>query len=181
MSWAMQAKLILFLAGAFAAVTVAAEAPKTFKVSEFTFTRPAEWEWVETTSAMRQAQLAVPNPDGESAEVIFFYFGPDGAGGTRANVERWFGQFAEGRDQIKARTEAVTVGGHKITYVQAEGTYRSGIPGRPLTPKPNFALVGAIIEAGSGNVFVRLTGPEKLAKTAVPEFRKMIESGVNQN
>ena len=41
----------------------AAEAPGTFKVGEFTFTRPAGWEWVEATSSMRKAQLKVPGPD----------------------------------------------------------------------------------------------------------------------
>ena len=37
----------------------AADAPTTFKVSEFTFQRPAKWEWVETASPMRKAQLKV--------------------------------------------------------------------------------------------------------------------------
>src|SRR5437764_10150982 len=37
----------------------AADAPATFKVSEFTFTRPAAWEWVESASRMRKAQLRV--------------------------------------------------------------------------------------------------------------------------
>ena len=29
-----------------------AQAPATFKVSEFTFTRPEKWEWIPTTSSM---------------------------------------------------------------------------------------------------------------------------------
>src|SRR6266581_2118885 len=37
----------------------AADAPAAFKVSEFTFTRSANWEWVETASAMRKAELRV--------------------------------------------------------------------------------------------------------------------------
>ena len=32
---------------AFAFVAASAEAPATFKVSEFTFTRPTAWEWIK--------------------------------------------------------------------------------------------------------------------------------------
>src|SRR5947209_8309859 len=121
---------ILLLALAAGPAQLLAEAPATFKVSEFTFTRPAAWEWVEVTSAMRKAQLKVSEANGKgSAEVIFFHFGPGDGGGTKANVERWFGQFKEPRDQIKASSDEVTVGKHKVTYVQAEGTYLSGMPG----------------------------------------------------
>jgi hypothetical protein len=163
---------ILMTGGAFAA-----EAPSTFKVSEFTFSRPSTWSWVETTSSMRKAQLKVTDPKTkEAAEVIFFHFGPADGGGTRANVERWFSQFVEPREKINPRSEEVTVGKHKVTYVQAEGTYKSGIPGGPQTPMPDHALAGAIIEAQQGSVFVRMTGPKALVQSSLPEFKKMVES-----
>src|SRR2546425_9713906 len=88
----------------------AADAPATFKVSEFTFTRPASWEWVEVNSPMRKAQLKVTDPKTKAgADVIFFHFGKGDGGGTKANVERWFGQFKEPRDQIQAKSEEGTV------------------------------------------------------------------------
>ena len=162
-----------------AAALLAAEAPATFKVSEFTFTRPATWEWVQVTSAMRKAQLKVPEPKGKGqADVVFFHFGKGDGGGTKANVDRWFGQFKEPRDQIKARSEEVTVGKHKVTYVNAEGTYLSGMPGSAQTPMPNYALAGAIIEAAEGNIFIRMTGPQELVKDSSGDFRKMVESGL---
>src|SRR5262245_4236127 len=84
-------------------LATAADAPATFKVSEFTFKRPASWEWVETTSAMRKAQLKVNDADKKnSAEVVFFHFGPGNGGGVQPNVERWFGQFEGGREKIGA-------------------------------------------------------------------------------
>jgi len=154
-----------------------AESPATFKVSELTFTRPAAWEPLETTSQMRKAQFKVTDPASkESADVIFFYFGPGNGGGTQANVDRWFGQFKEPKDQIKPKTEEATVSGRKVTYVQAEGTYMSGMPGGPTTPRPNYALAGAIIESSQGNIFARMTGPRELVKSSLAEFRKMIES-----
>ncbi|NDB75420.1 MAG: hypothetical protein EB141_07220, partial [Verrucomicrobia bacterium] len=107
-------------------LTAAAHAagPETFKVSEFTFKRPASWEWVEVASAMRKAQLKVTAKDAkEPGEVVFFFFGPQ-SGGTKANVDRWLGQFEEGRDKINAKTEEKTVGKVKVKTSTAwtEGT-----------------------------------------------------------
>ena len=157
----------------------AADAPATFKVSEFTFMRPTNWEWVESASPMRKAELkVVDSKTKEKAEVVFYHFGPGGAGGTQANVDRWFRQFEEPRDKINARTEDVTVGKHKVTYVSAEGTYKSGMPGGPQTPMPNYALVGAIIEAEQGSVFVKMTGPKQLSGFATADFKNMIEGAL---
>jgi hypothetical protein len=152
---------------------------KTFKVGEVSFTRPEKWEWVEVASPMRKAQLKVTDEKGKmSAEVVFFQFGPGPMGGVKANVDRWLGQFAEPREKINAKTEEVTVGKTKVTYVQAEGTYKSGMPGGPQTPMPDYALAGAIVEVGEGNIFVKMTGPKVLVKSSVGEFKKMIESGL---
>ena len=152
----------------------------TFDVGGMTFTRPAGWEWVEPTSSMRKAQFKVKDAKGEAAaEVIFFQF-PGGAGTVKANVDRWLGQFQEPRDKINSNVEELTVGKTKVTYVQAEGTYSSGMPGGPKTPMKNYALVGAIISpetSRNGDIYVRLTGPKELVKSSVAEFKKMIESG----
>lgn len=164
---------------ALSAFSLRAEAPAAFKVSEFTFTRPTKWEWMETTSAMRKAQLKVVDAKSkDSADVIFFHFGQGDGGGTKANVERWFGQFKEPRDQIKAKSEEVTVGKHKVTYVEGEGTYMSGMPGGAQTPMSGYALAGAIIESAQGSVFVRMSGPKDLVKASIPEFKKMVESAL---
>jgi hypothetical protein len=164
-----------FCSAAIVTFAVAAEAPKNFKVGEFFFARPGSWEWVEVTSAMRKAQLKVPGKDGKNADVIFFYFGEGSGGGTKANVDRWLGQFEEGRDKINAKVEEQKINNRAITYVQAEGTYKSGMPGGPTTPQPNTMLLGAILESAQGNVFARMTGPSALVKTARDDFKKMIE------
>ena len=156
----------------------AADAPATFKVSEFTFQRPATWDWVETTSAMRKAQLKVTDAKTkDSAEVVFFYFGAGGGGGTKANVDRWLGQF---QDASKPKTEEVIIGKTKVTYVQTEGTYLSGLPSGAKTSMPNHALLGAIVEGEEGSVFIKLTGPKALAKSAEADFKKMIEGALKK-
>lgn len=161
------------LAGFLLIATAArAEEHTTFSVGEFAFSRPAKWEWVDVSSPMRKAQLKVTGADGKaSAEVVFFQFGPN-AGSTQANVDRWLRQF-DPRD--KDSKEETTVGKTKITYVHAEGTYKSGMPGGPTTPMADYALMGAIMESEDGNVFVKMTGPKELVKASIAEFKKMVE------
>jgi hypothetical protein len=155
-----------------------AQDSKTITIGEFNFTPPAKWESEEVTSPMRKAQLKVTDAaTKEVANVVFFQFGPGAAGGVQANVDRWLRQFSEPREQLHAVIEEATVGKTKITYVQAEGTYNSGMPGGQLTPMADYGLAGAIIESGDGDIFVRMTGPKKLVKASFADFKKMIASG----
>lgn len=155
----------------------AADAPATFKAGDLTFTRPATWQWVPSTSPMRKAELKVAGKDAsQAAEVVFFHFGAGQGGGVQANVDRWYGQFAEGKDKINARSEDKNAGGIKITYVFAEGTFLSGPPMGQKVPLKDHALVGAIVEDAGGSVFIKMTGPKELTKTAEADFRKMVES-----
>lgn len=171
-------KVLFSLCGALAFCCLAAEGPKTFPVGEFTFSSPAGWEWVPVTSSMRKAELQVQSKDKkQKAEVVFFHF-EGGGGGTQANIDRWLGQFKEPREQLKAKVEAAKVNNRPVTFVQAEGTYLSGMPGGPKTPQPDSMLLGAILESQQGNVFVRMTGPAALAKESQGDFRKMIEAAL---
>ena len=154
-----------------------AEPPATFKVGQFTFQRPMNWGWVEPSSPMRKAELKVNDANGK-AEVIFFDFGAGQGGGTQANIDRWLGQFQEPREKINAKTEEVKSGTRKVTYVQAEGTYLSGMPGGPKTPLKDHALLGAILESDQGKIFARMTGPAGVVKKAEGDFKKMIEGGL---
>ena len=154
-------------------------AAKTFKVGEFDFAVPEKWEWVESSSPMRKAQLKVTDSDKKGvAEVIFFHFGPNNGGGTQANVDRWLGQFKEPKDKINSKVDNATVNNRKVTYVQAEGTYMAGMPGGPKTEQPNAMLLGAILESGEGNVFIRMTGPAALVKSSKENFTKMVEGAL---
>jgi hypothetical protein len=171
----------LFLALIFALVAIAnlhADEHATFNVGNFTFTRPAKWEWVEVTSQFRKAQLKVVDAAANTnADVVFFVFA-GGAGTVKANVDRWHHQFVEPRTESNSKVEETTIGKTKVTYVMEEGTYNSGMPGGPTTPMEDYALSGAIIEGDDGNIFVRLTGPKALVKSSVADFKKMIESGL---
>ena len=118
-----------------------AEAPKTFRVNDLTFERPEAWNWERPSSQMRKAQLSAPGKDG-TADIVFFYFGPGGAGGVQANVDRWMGQF---QNVSGKKTESKKIGGIPITFVQASGTFLSGPPFGQKVPKAGYALRGACL------------------------------------
>ncbi len=150
-----------------------------FEVGGLKFTKPASWKSVEPSSPMRKAQLTIPNKEGKGdGEVLFFHFGAGNGGGTQANVDRWFGQFAEGKDKIGAKSEEKTIGKTKVVFVRAEGTYRSGMPGGPQTPLSDYGLRGAIIEAEGGSIFIRMTAPRAVAAAAEAEFKAMVEASL---
>lgn len=152
------------------AALVRGESAESFKVGAFTFAVPEGWTKVTPSSPMRNAQLEVAQGQAK-AETTFFHFG--GGSGTAAdNVARWFGQFpgSEG----KRKTETTEVGPVKITFATTEGTYSSGMPGAATTPVTGQALIGAILENARGDVYVKMTGPEALVKSATDAFKKMV-------
>ena len=153
-------------------VTAAAAAgPVEFTVGSFTFERPEQWEWVTPTSPMRRAQLSVPGKaDTLPAEVTFFHFGAGQGGSVQANVDRWFKQFSDGYTDAKSEQAGDTT----ITFVKAEGTFASGMPGGPTIPMKDYAMRGAILESSSGDVYVKMTGPKEVVKGAVPALEKMV-------
>jgi hypothetical protein len=168
-----------FLIALFISVSLSSfAADDKFQVSDFTFTKPASWKSMDLPpGGMRKAQLRISDEKSkQTAEVVFFHFGAAQGGDVQANVDRWLGQFQEGKDKINAKVDKATVGALKITWVEAEGTYMSGMPGGAKTAMPNSGLRGAIIESDQGNVFARLTGPKDLVKNSAAEFKKMIES-----
>jgi hypothetical protein len=141
-----------------------------FKVSDLTFAKPEAWKAVEVKSAMRKAQFKV----GDEGEVVFYHFGPGGAGGKKANIDRWFGQFKEERDAINPSTEDLKAGNLPVTLVSANGTFLSGMPGQAKVEKPGYALLGAIVEAKEGAIFVKFTGKKETVAAAKKDFRKMV-------
>ena len=144
---------------------------ETVKVEELTFQVPDGWKSVTPSSAMRKAQLEVAHGS-EKAEVTFFHFGADQGGSAAENVQRWYGQFPGSED--KRITEHVTVGAIKVTFAMTEGTFSSGMLGGPTTPMENHALCGAILETPTGNIFVKMTGPNAVVKESTEAFKKMI-------
>ncbi|MBK7584982.1 MAG: hypothetical protein IPI67_32930 [Myxococcales bacterium] len=143
-----------------------------------TWDDPKLWKKLPPTSPMRNATYEVPAADGdkEAADVGVFYFGPDKPGVVERNVERWVQQF-EGIDDTKVKKSERKANGLAQRIVEIEqGTYKSGMPGGPTTPKPDFAMIGAIVEAPSGSHFFKLVGPKATVARAKKPFFELLDS-----
>lgn len=147
--------------------------------SDITWTPPSRWE-AKPASGMRAATYIVPaaKGDSEGAECAVF---TNIGGGVQANIDRWIGQFeqADGSSSAaKAKQKTETINGFAVTTVDLTGTFAGGgmAMGQPATKKPNYRLLGAIIEGPSGEVFFKLTGPAKTMAAAQSEFQTMLKS-----
>ena len=147
-----------------------------------TYTAPAGWIPVNTSSSMRVAQFAVPRAagDAQDAELVVYYFG--GSGGTvEANIERWVAQMQQpdGRpSSVVAKRQSRTVNGMKVTLVDVPGTYVAEVmPGSPQRHNsPNFHLRAAVIETSNGPYFIKLTGPAKTVAASDKAFESFLAS-----
>ena len=170
--------LVVLVAVAFATVGVRAE---KFSAGGISFEGPKGWLWQKPSSSMRKAQFVVKNKDGKAAEVVFFHFGPGAAGGVKANIERWLGQFKEPADKLKAKISDETIDGTKVTYVTAEGTFMKGPPfGGNKVPVPDSGLLGAIIGGKQGAVFIKTTGPKAIVKSAEKALKAMVTKALKK-
>ncbi len=151
-------------------MTLDAAEPIEFTVGEFAFDRPSGWGWITASSPMRKAQLMVKGDDAATADVVFFHFGPGQGGSVDANVQRWVAQFEDGKSSSKKES----INDKEITFVEATGTFLSGMPGTPSVPLEGFAMQGAILESPAGDVYVKMTGPQELVEAAASDFAKMV-------
>lgn len=151
-------------------------------VATLTFSAPAGWKPVATSSSMRVAQFAVPRAAGDSAdaELVVYYFG--GSGGTvDANIERWLGQMQQpgGKpSSAVAKRGTRTINGLKVTLVDVGGTYVAEMtPGSAARHNsPNFRLRAAVIETPNGPYFIKLTGPSRTIAAAEKAFEQFLGS-----
>jgi hypothetical protein len=153
-----------------------------FKVSGLQFNLPERWvdEAGETPARVGQWRVAPPRGQtGEGGQVVCFYFGPAAGGTVKENINEWIGSIfnAEGHPAA-AEVKRRQTSGVNISQVVVFGTYNQtvSIPGIPPVSKPDYGLIGTVLENPQGNVFWRFTGPEPLITANLPLFNKMIDS-----
>jgi hypothetical protein len=160
---------------------LAADGPtQTIRARNMTFEAPKAWKSVPPTGPVRSAQLTVAPAKGDKdpAELIVVVF-PGIAGTVDQNVKRWQGQF-EGPDgqPPKAVTEKRKGKNVDVTFVEIAGRYVARLqPGSTeKNDKPNYRLLGAIIETPEAGFYLKMVGPEKTMKEAKGDFDKLIKS-----
>jgi len=144
---------------------------------------PDDWTAQETDSAMRVAVYEISEAQYEeydAAEVVFFHFGPEGAGSVDANIERWARMIVgeHGRPLLPSiETFPSERAGLYITLTASTGTYLSGMPGEEPKPMKNWTLLGAVVQGGPlGPVYLRMVGPEPVVTANYWPFKDMLRT-----
>jgi hypothetical protein len=172
--------LTVGLVAALVGVAVGAdEKTQTIKAEDLSFKTPVSWKKETPKSSMRKAQMKVApsKGDDEPAELVVFAF-PNGAGSVESNIDRWEKQFVDAdRKTPKAKVEKKKGVNVDVTRVEVTGRFVAGMPGSSeKVDKPNYRLLGAIVETKEVGYFFKLTGPEKTIADATKDFDALIES-----
>lgn len=172
----LQKSAVLLLGVTLVTMPPTAEAaPLTGSAAGIGWTVPETWSKGQGSS-MRVATYAVPGAgDAEAGECAVFFFGRGQGGGVDENVARWARQFKENPEPLR---KTLTVSEVSVTFVEIEGTYMNPGGGRMQSrgEKPNYKLLGAIVEAPGGRVFFKLTGPRETISQASEDFGGLISS-----
>ena len=145
---------------------------------QITWVDPPAFKRVPPPNPMRKASYVIPRATGddEDGELSVFYFGAGQGGGTDANVERWVKQFGDVKPGDVRRADREANGLRQHTVELDSGTFSAGMGMGSAKPKPNYGLLGGIVEAPSGSYFFKLTGPSKTVAQAKPDFYKLLDS-----
>jgi cyclophilin family peptidyl-prolyl cis-trans isomerase len=145
------------------------------EVKGLTLYLPKAWKTQETTSNMRVGQYDIPAVEGdkESAQLIVYYFGKQGAGPIDANLSRWIGQFKPEGRSAKASQSTSTQG--KYVMVNIAGTYNKPV-GPPVQRKSEAQagsrMVGVIVQTSeAGAFYLKLAGPDKTVTASIDALR----------
>lgn len=142
---------------------------------------PENWSR-EADRRMRAATYSAPPAAGDTtgAELAVFFFGSGQGGDVEANIDRWISQVEQpdGSPTMDKANRSEFPNDHcKITLVEIAGTYNAGGMGMaPRVSHPGWIVLGAIVSAPEGNVFFKLTGPEKTIRTVRGSFEKLLSS-----
>ncbi len=132
---------------------------------------PTSWASAPNPSPMRKATFKIPKAGGEPEDAELAISAA--SGGVEQNVKRWEQQFGD----AKAKTEARTVNGLKVTIVEIKGKFAAGgMMGQPAPPKDNQMLLGAIVDSGDRQHFFKMTGGEKTVTAAKKDFDKFVST-----
>lgn len=147
-------------------------------------TAPTSWKQGKAASKFRAYQFALPAAqDGkEAAELVIFYFGKGGGGGTKENLKRWQGMMEAPRgksiDDLTTVKE-LKVGKVPVTVLDVKGTYLSKFPpfapNAKVTRKADYRLIGVIFDSENGPYFMRLTGPAATIEGHKKEFDRWLQ------
>lgn len=136
--------------------------------------------WTEKPgSAMRDVNLSFgENGEGECYVARL----PGAGGGLAANVNRWRSQMGADplTDEEIAALPTRPLFGQPARFVSVDGTFSPGMGSNESFP--NYRMLGLILSADAGAVFVKMTGPKDLVDANSAAFDQFVSSlDVNLN
>lgn len=150
--------------GAPAAGSAVAQTGGTVNLQVLEGELPEGWTARPPTSQMRLAEILIPAAAGDAEDGMIAVF-PEIGGGLQANIDRWYKQITQpdGRaTKDLAKVEFLTAeSGLDITLVDVSGTYDASTMMAKAEPQANWRLLGAIVKAPTGLIFLKGAGPEK--------------------
>ncbi|HWB82881.1 MAG TPA: hypothetical protein VG675_01990 [Bryobacteraceae bacterium] len=144
------------------------------------WTAPPGWK-DRGSRPMRASTYIVSNAAGdhEAVECVVYFFGAGEGGSIEANLARWKGQFRNPKGgQPEAQVRRRSVHGLPVTTIDISGLY-SGMGGpmaAPAPAKPDYRLLGAIIQGPGGNLFVKFAGPAHIIAANQQKFEQLLGS-----
>jgi hypothetical protein len=133
---------------------------------------PARWQIVPNTNTMRLATYRIPHAPGDATDAELSV--TRAGGSPDANAERWIGQFADDGTRTSKRSTR-KVGLLEVSIVEVQGAYAGGMS-KEGASQTGWALLGAIVPAGTTPYFFKLTGPAKSVLAARSEFDALVGS-----
>lgn len=145
-------------------------------------TTPGDWKEEEPANRMRfmQFRLLKKGDDKEDAELVIFQ---KLGGGSKANIERWKGQFVppEGKkiDDV-AEVKEIKLGDRPATYLDVQGTYKFNP--QPFNPrsktenKPHYRMLAIYFEGAKDPYQIKLTGPAKTVESYKKGFDEWLKN-----
>ena len=148
-------------------------------VGAVAFKLPPGWQAQAPKSQMRRAQVSAPGEAGP-AELIVYFFGPQGAGSAEANVERWVGQFTkmDGSPTSDSKQGKGDNPRFDVTTVEAAGLYHTGM-GASGKPAAGQRLLAAIVTTDDGPYYFKFLGPDATVAAHRGSFDDVIASVVS--
>ena len=134
------------------------------------FAAPAEWTQAPARP-MREVTFVV---GGDPRAECYVALLPGGAGGVRANIDRWCGQMGQPAldDAAFEALERGPVGETEGPFIELAGVFR----GMGAASLDDALLYGAVGSLGGATLFVKLTGPRQVVAGERERFRAFCAS-----
>ncbi|MGF1573553.1 MAG: hypothetical protein ACFCU1_10835 [Sumerlaeia bacterium] len=136
---------------------------------------PKSWAQ-KSGSEMRLTQFdSATDENGNTADFIVFYFGPNQGGTAASNLARWGSQVQSNEEPVIYQYMQNDL---LISEIMAKGTLLpSNMGAGPTQPMKDYFLYGIIVNGGvQGSVFFKATGPQSLIPTLEPQYTTIVES-----